>query len=61
MTKQNSSQGDAYMEIKKNWNHILGLFLILILVYWTVNNIGALQGVTSIFSSAFMHLLSAVR
>lgn len=42
------------MEIKKNWNRLLGLFLILILVYWTVNNIAALRSTTSVLSSAFM-------
>lgn len=42
------------MSIKKNWNRILGLLLIVVLVYWAANNIGALQGALSTISSAFM-------
>lgn len=42
------------MSIKKNWNRILGLLLIVVLVYWTINNIGMLQGLISLVSSAFM-------
>jgi len=42
------------MEIKKNWNRILWLLLIVVLVYWSVNNIGVLQNATSTISSAFM-------
>jgi len=42
------------MEIRKNWNRILGLLLIVVLVYWSVNNMGTLQNATSTISSAFM-------
>lgn len=42
------------MSIKKNWNRILSLLLIVVLVYWTVNNITMLQGLISLVSSAFM-------
>lgn len=42
------------MNIKKNWNRILGLLLVVVLVYWAVNNISMLQNLLSLISSAFM-------
>lgn len=42
------------MDIKKNWSNLLGLLLIVVLVYWGVNNIGAINAVISVISSAFM-------
>lgn len=42
------------MEIKKNWNRILGLLLIVVLVYWTANNITTLQNGIRSVGSAFM-------
>lgn len=45
------------MELKKNWNRILGLLLVIVLVYWSMNNLGTLQDITSTISSAFMPFL----
>lgn len=42
------------MEIQKNWRRILGLLLIVVLVYWSINNVGTIQGVISFVGSAFM-------
>lgn len=42
------------MDIKKNWSKLLGLLLIVVLVYWSVNNIGAINNVITVISSAFM-------
>ena len=42
------------MDIKKNWSRLLGLLLIVVLVYWGVNNIGAINSVIARMSSAFM-------
>jgi predicted PurR-regulated permease PerM len=42
------------LNIKKNWNRILGLLLVVVLVYWAVNNISMLQNLLSLISSAFM-------
>lgn len=45
------------MQIKRNWNRILSLLLIVVLVYWSVNNLSALQNGLEIISSAFMPFL----
>lgn len=42
------------MNIKKNWSRILGLLLIVVLVYWAVNNLSALRSGFSMLTSAFM-------
>ena len=42
------------MDIKKNWSRLLGLLLIVVLVYWGVNNIGVINSVIALISSAFM-------
>lgn len=42
------------MDVKKNWSRILGLLLIVVLVYWGVNNIEGLQKISSVVVSAFM-------
>lgn len=47
-------KGVGSLEIKKNWNRVLSLLLIVVLVYWAANNIGLLQKASAIISSAFM-------
>ncbi len=42
------------MSIKRNWNRMLVLLLIVVLVYWAVNNLEALQTVLNVVGSAFM-------
>lgn len=42
------------MEIKKNWQRILWLLLIVVLVYWAANNLSLLQGMSAMVTSALM-------
>ena len=42
------------MDIKKNWSKLLGLLLIVVLVYWGVNNLGLINTIISMVGSAFM-------
>lgn len=42
------------MDIKKNWSRLLGLLLIVVLVYWSVNNIESINTIISVVGSAFM-------
>ena len=41
------------MDIKKNWSNLLGLSIIVVLVYWSVNNLSSIGTFFSILSSAF--------
>lgn len=41
------------MDIKKNWSNLLGLSLIVVLVYWSVNNLSSIGTFFNILSSAF--------
>ena len=43
-----------YMNLQKNWSKLLGLLLVVVLVYWGVNNIEAINAVVSFVGSAFM-------
>lgn len=48
------------MDIKKNWSKLLGLFSLIVLLYWAVNNISSLQkGVTYIISAFSPFILGA--
>ncbi|MDN6195443.1 MAG: AI-2E family transporter [Atopostipes suicloacalis] len=40
------------MEIQKNWRRILSLLLIVVLVYWSANNLELIQNLSSILISA---------
>lgn len=40
------------MEIQKNWRRILSLLLIVVLVYWSVNNLDLIQDFSSVLMSA---------
>ena len=41
------------MDIKKNWSNLLGLSIIVVLVYWSVNNLSSIGTFFSVLSSAF--------
>ena len=41
------------MELQKNWRRILSLLLIVVLVYWSANNLELIKEVSSIIISAF--------
>lgn len=45
------------MDIQKNWRRILYLLLIVVMVYWTANNLKLLQSGLNILSSALMPFL----
>ena len=41
------------MNIRKNWHRMLSLLIIVVLVYWAVNNIVTIQNFTNAMTSAF--------
>lgn len=41
------------MNIRKNWHRLLSLLIIVVLVYWAVNNIVTIQNFTNAMTSAF--------
>ena len=41
------------MNIRKNWHRLLSLLIIVVLVYWAVNNIVTIQSFTNAMTSAF--------
>lgn len=41
------------MNLRKNWTRILGLLLIVVLVYWAVNNLVVLRSGFTVITSAF--------
>lgn len=41
------------MELQKNWRRILSLLLIVVLVYWSVNNLELIQEASAVLMSAF--------
>lgn len=41
------------MELQKNWRRILSLLLIVVLVYWSANNLELIKATTSVLMSAF--------
>ena len=41
------------MNIRKNWHRLLSLLVIVVLVYWAVNNIVTIQNFTNAMTSAF--------
>lgn len=48
------------MNIQKNWYRILGLFLIVVLVYWGVNNLTGIQQLGSAVTSAALPFIIGV-
>lgn len=49
------------MEIQKNWRRILSLLLIVVLVYWSVNNLEFIQEISNLLMSAsFPFILGSV-
>lgn len=41
------------MELQKNWRRILSLLLIVVLVYWSANNLELIQEISAVLMSAF--------
>lgn len=41
------------MELQKNWRRILSLLLIVVLVYWSANNLELIKATSSVLMSAF--------
>lgn len=41
------------MELQKNWRRILSLLLIVVLVYWSANNLELIKNTSSVLMSAF--------
>lgn len=45
--------GDGLVELQKNWRRILSLLLIVVLVYWSANNLELIKETSDVLISAF--------
>lgn len=46
-------RGDGLVELQKNWRRILSLLLIVVLVYWSANNLELIKETSDVLISAF--------